>query len=473
MSNSIPETMADEEIPYCIWHPEVAAEETYRRLAQKYPQMKYHVARACAVAGYTKLYDELDVLPEVHVAEEARHNGCLAIFKKITSNATKYSVMDDYARQVNITNPAPALLNGDTALRSSLDIKRKFREPHLVDEFDDDDYKELLDYFEQSGAIESLSGWDYFNITEDYNLDSYETPPIAKDQGTVTKLLYSPLPLDLPEIQKDLLILMAGWQGSIDRYSRLRRPFLIDKEEECIIHGIYHSPLFAKWWSTQQDIADNKWFLIRVACHARRIMSNDLSSITSETPRGELPDQIWFPQFAHWTTYKELSRRKPEMIPQVARACIVANYFGLFEVLNPSPTKELVLEAKMSRNTKFFEFLKEKITDPDMLEKGPEQSYRTSIPFADKLQDPYTAYALAARKPSPYTISIDPEHDPDIYCGTYVNVQAIELGVLAADAIPKMEGEDVYYDFSEAYVPDNWQQELEMTKGEDSERNTQ
>lgn len=36
--------------PYCIWHPDVASEETYRKLAQRYAELKYHVGRACTVA---------------------------------------------------------------------------------------------------------------------------------------------------------------------------------------------------------------------------------------------------------------------------------------------------------------------------------------------------------------------------------------------------------------------------------------
>ncbi|KAK1855664.1 hypothetical protein CCHR01_01678 [Colletotrichum chrysophilum] len=33
--------------------------------------MRYQVGRACAVADYNKLYDELQLLPDVSIAEEA------------------------------------------------------------------------------------------------------------------------------------------------------------------------------------------------------------------------------------------------------------------------------------------------------------------------------------------------------------------------------------------------------------------
>ncbi|KAB5571727.1 hypothetical protein GE09DRAFT_1282248 [Coniochaeta sp. 2T2.1] len=41
-------------------------------LARRYPQMRYQVGRACAVAGYTDLYKELGLLPDITIAEEAQ-----------------------------------------------------------------------------------------------------------------------------------------------------------------------------------------------------------------------------------------------------------------------------------------------------------------------------------------------------------------------------------------------------------------
>lgn len=57
--------------PYCIWHPQVASQDTYRKPWQQYPDMSYQVARACAVANYVELYLEMNLLPDVSVAEEA------------------------------------------------------------------------------------------------------------------------------------------------------------------------------------------------------------------------------------------------------------------------------------------------------------------------------------------------------------------------------------------------------------------
>ena len=74
MSNQVPNHMEGSEQPYCIWYPDLATEDTYRALALKFPNMRYQVGRACAAAGYYALFKELDLLPEVSIAEEARES---------------------------------------------------------------------------------------------------------------------------------------------------------------------------------------------------------------------------------------------------------------------------------------------------------------------------------------------------------------------------------------------------------------
>lgn len=50
--------------------------------------MQYQVERACAAGGYTSLYLELDLLPDVAIAEEARDNRTSgqAIYESIINN---------------------------------------------------------------------------------------------------------------------------------------------------------------------------------------------------------------------------------------------------------------------------------------------------------------------------------------------------------------------------------------------------
>lgn len=64
---------------------------TYRELARRYPKMRHEVGRACAVAGYTDLYLELQLLPDVSIAEEARDNEGKgrAIFDEIMAQPVK------------------------------------------------------------------------------------------------------------------------------------------------------------------------------------------------------------------------------------------------------------------------------------------------------------------------------------------------------------------------------------------------
>jgi len=53
--------------------------------------MRHEVGRACAVAGYTDLYLELQLLPDVSIAEEARDNEGKgrAIFDEIMAQPVK------------------------------------------------------------------------------------------------------------------------------------------------------------------------------------------------------------------------------------------------------------------------------------------------------------------------------------------------------------------------------------------------
>ncbi|KAF5682677.1 hypothetical protein FGLOB1_14870, partial [Fusarium globosum] len=79
MSNDIPERITAEEQPY--------------------------FGRACAAAGYHALYHELDLLPEVSIAEEARESetdGGKLIYDEIMSFKYRYAIMDDCKRTIKL-----------------------------------------------------------------------------------------------------------------------------------------------------------------------------------------------------------------------------------------------------------------------------------------------------------------------------------------------------------------------------------
>ncbi|KAI9778947.1 MAG: hypothetical protein M1816_003795 [Peltula sp. TS41687] len=422
MSDQVPEMKEPDEFPYCIWHPETATEATYRELAHRYPQMKYQVGRACAVAGYLDLYNELGLLPEVHVAGEARDNGNLAIFDAIMAASTKYAVMNDYTRTVDMDQPAVAHLNGDTAVRSYLDIRQRHTKP-------------------DPGSLNHFSlGYKthYFDITEDHRIDEADLDkPVPTED--VTPLLYTPLPADLPQVNKDLLILMAAYDGNIDRYARLRRPMRIPTERNCIVRGIYHHTMFAKWWSLQPDIDDHS---IRAAINARFIMNNDLSRITPDTKPSELPYCIWYPAVADWSTYAALARRKPSMKQSIARACIVADYESLYDKFDAEPDFFLVAEARDSPNPHYMRDLERKATErggpvgedaPDWRKKTRKCMFEpTTMGLAKNMSNALaeTEYGWA-------------------YDGLVANMSAVELNVCAPDQLKQKD----FVNLNDLYEP--------------------
>ncbi|KAH6605498.1 hypothetical protein Trco_004651 [Trichoderma cornu-damae] len=357
MSNIIPEAMAAHERPYCIWYPETASEETYRQLARRYPDMAYHAVRACAVAGYTSLYQELvaehKLVPEVAVAEEARACGSKQIYEAIVGSPMKYAAMDDYTRSV-LAKPRLSGLNGDVAVRPMLEMKQKFRVPtgvetHPLFSDDEDDDDDDMDLF---AAITPERGFreTTFNITEDWGIGEVDSPQSCQDQWTLAMAEYlaQPLPADLPLGNKDILILAAAHMGNIDRYARLRRPTMVNGELACVVRGIYQDHFFATWWASQQTPGTYSGSHIVSAFNARMIMSNDLSRLSPDVPKNHQPYLIWYPDVAQESTYRELARRLPSMKLAVVHASIYCDYRKLFDLLLPDiePDPALLQEAK-------------------------------------------------------------------------------------------------------------------------------
>lgn len=351
MSNEVPDMESDDFKPYCIWYPEVALEDTYRKLAKAYPDMAYTVGRACAVAGYNTLYHELNILPEVSIAEEASDNavvkpGSKAIFDHIMSQPVCYAVLDDYTRTANLDNPrCPAFMNGDTAVRSLLEVRVG------------------ADMFREWSTGREHNTAHYFDIVEDKYIAETSSEMTHEAFQVLARehedMMYTPLPLHLPATTKDPLILMAAYEGNLDRYARLRRPRMLEEEAQAVIRGIYHNTTFAKYWSLQDLKVSWKddYFLysydreIKRATIARFIMVNDLSHITPTSPEpNEMPGMIWWPLIPAEETLRELVRRRPDMKLQAAMTCIEANYQQLWAELEPKPRDELWRQAQWRFN---------------------------------------------------------------------------------------------------------------------------
>ncbi|KAJ5870984.1 hypothetical protein N7455_005925 [Penicillium solitum] len=336
MSNRVPNMKSPDDFPYCFWHPDIPAEQTLRDLLERYPRnalLQYQVGRACAAGGYTSLYLELDLLPDVAIAEEARDNRTSgqAIYESIINSPTRWSCMDDYNRCLHSPLRSGAYLNGDTCVRSMLNQTLPVGKSTFL-----------------------VMRRPTFDITEDWCLDAEGTLPGARPvDPEAVRLLYEPLPADLPTVDKDLLILMAAWSGNIDRYARLRRPTMIHGELPCC-----HSRNLPPAWLTQETSES-----IQQAIYARLILNDDLSWLNDNTPDTDLPVLIWFPKTAAIPTYTELARLRPSMTPQITRACMNANYQDLFNSLNATPDIFLWRTAEKSRNSHYLEKIEQKATE--------------------------------------------------------------------------------------------------------------
>jgi hypothetical protein len=362
ISNIIPDMQDPATEPYCIWYPEPASEGTYRELARRYPSMRYQVGRACAAAWYTDLYKELNLLPDVSIAEEARNVAEDAdIYKIIMSAPQRWAVMDDFTRSVNLESPqAPAFLNGNMKPRRALG-RRVLPPKNLPDTTADD-----ID-IEEDGFIGLEKG------ISQVDRDAILGPGVKLGPGD-SEHLWMPLPPDLPILDRCLPTQMAAWEGNVDRYARLMHPRRLRTETEynCILRGIYHHTSFARWWAYQLETNSGRMILpgkllsegnerecreIRTAINARKIMNNDISDLDDDF--GCLPWLIWWPVRPRETTLHELAGKCPSMRHQIAITAILCDYRSLFRSLKPPPRESYFEAAKQSRNPFYLKYLEE------------------------------------------------------------------------------------------------------------------
>ncbi|KAJ5375876.1 hypothetical protein N7517_007882 [Penicillium concentricum] len=352
MSDIIPNMQNLASQPYCIWYPDLASEEVYREVARRYPSMRYQVGRACAAAGYTDLYKELDLLPDVSIAEESREvDKDAEIYKIIMSAPQRHAIMEDFSRSVHLETPrTPVFLNGDMKPRWTLG-QRVLPGKNLPETTADD-----ID-IEEDGFI----GFEDVSLKDISGMEDYaELGPGQSDQ------LWMPLPPDLPNLEKRLQTQMAAWEGNVDRYSRLMHPRRLRTKLEynCILRGIYHSTTFARWWAYQLETNPGRAILpgkllsqgnerecreIRTAINARMIMNNDISGIDDDSDC--LPWVIWGPVKPSANTLADLVRKCPSMGHQVAITCIISLYVA----------------ARRSENPFYLQYLEEIMKERDII----------------------------------------------------------------------------------------------------------
>ncbi|KAJ4250228.1 hypothetical protein NW762_012043 [Fusarium torreyae] len=324
MSNDIPERMEEVEQPYCIWYPDLASEETYRNLASRFPNMRYQVGRACAVAGHHALYQELHLLPDVSIAEEARESeekGGKLIYDEIMSAQFRYAVMNDCQREIEAEFcKSPAYLNGDTEVRWRLTARQSCVSQHLQD---------LLPCIEEDMHLDL----EKRELEERY----------AKLSDDEAKLLYQPLPRDLPTIKKTLLIQMAAYDGNIDRFARLAGSgrTLSEMDLDCVTRGILHHSMFSRWWADQAEF-EKGW-----------------------PPGVPMPYIIWWPLRPAPEMLMFLSEKVPEMKMQAAAAAIVCDYETAYSFIKAEPSWHLWKVSMFSPNTFYRE---------DQVRRGKEKN---------------------------------------------------------------------------------------------------
>ncbi|OAQ98304.1 hypothetical protein LLEC1_03592 [Akanthomyces lecanii] len=272
MSSIVPDMGDDGAVlPHCTWHPETAD-------GGNVPQGGRWDARSSGTAwrGW------LSPRRRRHRSEGGE------IFKLIIAQPVRFAFMSDYENKLCERPRQGASLNGDAAVVCVLRLRSE-NPTNVPDAWP--------------------SHWD---IDEDGYIGDEDVGHMGEGHsGTITaleiELLGKSLRADLPTVNKDVLILMAAYEGNMDRYARLARPDLIRGEEACIVRDIYHSTCFVKWWRTRNSLA--------AAVNARRRMVNDLSHLTPEIADEDLPDLTWYPWRLEVNTLFEVVRREPKMWP--------------------------------------------------------------------------------------------------------------------------------------------------------------
>ncbi|KAL4745167.1 hypothetical protein BDW72DRAFT_208428 [Aspergillus terricola var. indicus] len=307
----LPQIWNPEARPYCVWYPDSAEEDTYRKVAQRYPAMRY----------------QLVLLPDVSIAEEAREGltqGGDEIYRLIMSSSVNYGAIDDFERSINTVNlRAPAFLNGDTHVRCKLEWRYTIEEDATVGFAPDE-----------------------LDIEEDRHMspEADEPDQTCYDELTPQEatLLWEPLPLDLPTMKKDLLRQMASYEGNVDQYVGLLNPRSQKKidplEALCVIRGIYHNTMFARWWQ-------------------HKLSADSIQTLPYK------PWIIWWPLKPAARALQHLAKRCPSIHREIAIAAIYCNYQNLYQSLNIRPNAGLMEDAEQVGNPFYKQDLEKHAAD--------------------------------------------------------------------------------------------------------------
>ncbi|XHG05794.1 hypothetical protein AWENTII_009007 [Aspergillus wentii] len=148
---------------------------------------------------------------------------------------------------------------------------------------------------------------------------------------------------------------MAAYEGNVDRYARLMRQSMTWTGLLCVVRGIYHHTMFARWWADQLETNPRRLILsgkpssdqdliwrISTAINARRIMINDITGFNNDT--NYLPYLIWWPLKPDRNSLSKLAEDCPKMKEQIAIACIFCDYEWQYRKLDANSNMRLAAQ---------------------------------------------------------------------------------------------------------------------------------
>ncbi|KAM0306929.1 hypothetical protein ACHAPM_001507 [Fusarium culmorum] len=168
---------------------------------------------------------------------------------------------------------------------------------------------------------------------------------------------------------------MAAYDGNIERFSRLASggKKLSDLDLECVLRGILHHSMFARWWADQIKeytvYAEAAPYItwIQEAIVAQRIMVNDYTEFEKGWPLGvPKPYIIWWPLQPDAAFLIFLLERCPEFSMQIAAAAIVCDYGHVYHSVNPEPSWDLWKVTMFSPNPFYREDQERRAKEKDV-----------------------------------------------------------------------------------------------------------
>jgi hypothetical protein len=232
--------------------------------------------------------------------------------------------MDDETRTIHFESDSGSLafLNGDTVIAWMLEERWKLDTAHAGD------YTLRPDIEEDCGLKEDRKQLPRCRLKLSLSNRSSSTDHFERSPN-----------------HKDLSTQIAVWEGNVDLYASLwRTGGMTGAETWCVVRGIYHHTMYARWWAEQlesnedriasQDVRYHHSFILQ-AINARRVRINDLAL---HIDMDHIPEMIWGPLKPSHHGLHDLLDRCPRMSHQIAMTYIICDYTELYRKINQSRT---------------------------------------------------------------------------------------------------------------------------------------